>query len=454
MADGAAFARATEIVRNQENAVVVVSAMSGVTDTLLHCFDLAVNQNVHAATTLFEEQLARHLVVARSFLSGKLLAEFESIVRGARVQVERVLRRIATPSVSLPALKDELVSYGEYLSANLLANVLRSLAIPATYVDAREVVVTDEEYGSANPLLNETVQRAREKLNPLIRLGKVPVLGGFVAATTKGQTTTLGRGGSDYSAATIGAVLNARAIQIWTDVNGVLTADPRVVPRAQTIPILSYQEAAELAYFGAKVLHPKTIQPAINRRIPVRVLNSREPDNPGTLIVSESQAAPQTIKVIAHKSNITTIQITSARMLGAYGFLQALFAVFARHRTVVDIVTTSEVSVSLSLDDPSSLDQIVVDLKSLGQVEIEKRRTIISVIGEGLRNTPGVAATVFSILRDINVSMISLGASSINLTLMVDNEDAHEAITRLHHSYFETERAKAALVNAANEVGA
>jgi aspartate kinase len=253
----------------------------------------------------------------------------------------------------------------------------------------------------------------------------------------RGVTTTLGRGGSDYSAAIIGAAIGAREIQIWTDVSGVLTADPRIVPQAQTIPVLSYKEAAELAYFGAKVLHPKTIQPAIDLSIPVRVCNSRAPKEAGTLIVAESQAAPQTVKAIAHKNGITTVQVTSARMLGAYGFLRRLFEVFDQHCTEVDVVTTSEVSVSLSIDDTNSLGALQADLKDLGKVDIEERRTIISIVGEGLLNTPGIAARVFSVISDINVSMISVGASSVNLTFMVDEPHAAQAISRLHQLFFE-----------------
>jgi len=263
------------------------------------------------------------------------------------------------------------------------------------------------------------------------------VVGGFIGSTKDGATTTLGRGGSDYSAALIGAALEAREIQIWTDVSGVLTADPRVVTAALTIPVLSYQEAAELAYFGAKVLHPKTIQPAVDEAIPVRVCNSRAPENASTLIVSESEATPQTIKAIAHKDGITTVQVTSARMLGAYGFLRALFEVFDRHRTAVDVVTTSEVSVSLSIDDASALPELIPDLQQLGKVEVEEGRTIVSIVGDGLRHTPGIAARLFSAISDINVSMISFGSSSVNLTFMVDEANARETIERLHRVCFE-----------------
>jgi aspartate kinase len=447
VADEAAFERVARIVRHQQNAnpVVVVSAMSGVTDALLSCFDLAVGRKLPLALVQLDEQLERHVTIAQKFLDGNEEDQFKAEIETARIQLGELLRNLAHGSVTTAVLNDEMVSYGEQLSSTMLARILQAFAIPAVHVDARRLIVTDDEHGRANPVVRLTEKRAREELFPLIRQGNVPVLGGFIAATANGQTTTLGRGGSDYSAAIIGAVLNATTIQIWTDVNGVLTADPRVVPAARTIPVLSYQEAAELAYFGAKVLHPKTLQPAIDRSIPVRVCNSREPDEPGTLIVAESQATPQTVKAIAHKTGITTVQVTSARMLGAYGFLRALFEIFARHRTAVDVVTTSEVSVSLSLDDPGSVDEIVAELRQLGSVEVEKRRTIISVIGEGLRNTPGVAANVFSTISDINVSMISLGASSVNLTFMVDEEDAREAITRLHCACFETQIAKSAV---------
>jgi aspartate kinase len=282
----------------------------------------------------------------------------------------------------------------------------------------------------------ETFARTRESLLPLIEEGVIPVVGGFIGATARGNVTTLGRGGSDYTAAIVGAALRSEEIQIWTDVSGVLTADPRVVPEAQTIERLSYSEAAELAYFGAKVLHPKTIQPAIEDRIPVRICNSRAPEERGTLVGPDTDTSPRTIKAIAHKKGVTTVQITSARMLGAYGFLRALFEVFERHRTVVDVVTTSEVSVSLSLDDDSALPLIVTELEQLGTVRVEKKCAIICVVGEGLRGTPGIAARVFSTISDINVTLISQGASSINFTFAIEETRVEEAVRRLHEAFF------------------
>jgi aspartate kinase len=346
-------------------------------------------------------------------------------------------------------LQDAIASFGERLSAALLAAILRRKGVAAREVDARSCIFTDQNHGCATPLAKETFQRTRAELHPLVEESEIPVLGGFIGSTVGGETTTLGRGGSDYTAALLGAALSAREIQIWTDVSGVLTADPRIVQNARTIPRLSYAEAAELAYFGAKVLHPKTIQPAVEGNIPVRICSSRAPESPGTLVGAETATSPQTVKAIAHKTGITTLQITSARMLGAYGFLRALFDVFDRHCTAVDVVTTSEVSVSLSLDDTSSLSSIVAELEQLGEVNVEKRRAIICVVGEGLRSTPGIAARIFSAISDINISLISQGASRINLTFAIEAERVVEAVRRLHEAFFNETKIQSPLAKVA-----
>jgi len=438
--DSSAFRNVAHIVKSasHQGMVVVVSAVGGFTNALLASVDQANDGDAPAATRSLEQDFERHRAIANQLLGDDARATLESAIADARDQISELHKIVAAhPSTHAP-LRDEIVAFGELLSSQLLTAVLGENGIAARYVDARRLIKTDESYGGAAPLA-ETTTATQAELSPLIEAGEIPVVGGFIASTAKGATTTLGRGGSDYSAAIIGAALDAREIQIWTDVSGVLTADPRVVTNARTIPVLSYQEAAELAYFGAKVLHPKTIQPAMDRKIPVRVCNSRAPREAGTLIVWESEGAPQTIKAIAHKSGITTVQITSARMLGAYGFLRALFEVFGRHQTAVDVVTTSEVSVSLSIDDASALPELIRDLEQLGAVQVEAGRTIVSVVGEGLRGTPGIAARVFSTISDINVSMISVGASSVNLTFMVDDARARETIMRLHRACFEGE---------------
>jgi aspartate kinase len=431
--DHAAFENVARIVAAAREAspVVVVSAMSGVTDSLL------------AATTIesLEETFDRHKATAKELLAEGEAEKFVEVVNSAADRIANLLPALETESTR-KATQDAIVSFGEALSSALLAAVLNESGIAAQQVDARRCIITNEEYTCAAPLITETFAGCQKELRPLLEEKVVPVLGGFIAASISGATTTLGRGGSDYTAALVGAALSADEIQIWTDVTGVLTADPRVVPEAQTIERLSYSEAAELAYFGAKVLHPKTIQPAIESCIPVRICNSHAPEERGTLVGPETETAPRTLKAIAHKSGVTTVQITSLRMLGAYGFLRALFEVFDRHRTVVDVVTTSEVSVSLSLDDAERLREIVEELERLGTVRVEKGRAIICVVGEGLRGTPGVAARVFSTISDINVTLISQGASSINFTFAIEEERLHEAVRRLHAAFFSHEKAQ------------
>jgi aspartate kinase len=437
--DASAFARVAEIVgsRIASRPLIVVSAMSGMTDALLACAGRARTGDVDTALRELEPSLARHEIIANglTFAEG---TESQALIANARQELATLVRRISAGDGPVAALTDEVLSYGEQLSSLLLAAVLREQGVAARQVDARRCVITNAEHGRATPELQVTFQCARKELVPLITKGVVPVLGGFIGATTEGATSTLGRGGSDYTASLIGAAVGATEIQIWTDVTGVLTANPRTVATARTIPRLSYGEAAELAYFGAKVLHPKTIQPAVEGNIPVRICNSRAPAEAGTLVCAESETALHTVKAIAHKTGVTTVQITSARMLGAYGFLRALFAVFEKHRTIVDVVTTSEVSVSLSLDDARELPAIVAELEQLGTVTVEKQRAIICVVGEGLRGTPGIAARVFNTISDINVSLISQGASSINLTFAIEEERASEAVTRLHEAFFAT----------------
>jgi aspartate kinase len=441
VADASAFENVSRIVgeRIHLRPVVVVSAMSGMTDALVSSVQLAESGDVETAIQSLSAFFDRHDHVATKLLAADRATEYIARLHNAAENISGLLREIITQSRDTRPIKDELLSYGERLSSDLLAEVLLNRGLSARNVDARDCILTDEEYSAAAPLLPEAFLRTKTLLEPLLKDETVPVLGGFIGATASGATTTLGRGGSDYTAALAGAALGVTEIQIWTDVTGVLTADPRVVPEAQTVDRLSYGEAAELAYFGAKVLHPKTIQPAIEGNIPVRICNSRVPEEAGTLVWDQTETSPLTLKAIAHKSGVTTVQITSARMLGAYGFLRALFEVFERYRTVVDVVTTSEVSVSLSLDDPTSLPEIIPDLRRLGTVGVEKGRAIICVVGEGLRGTPGIAARVFSTISDINVTLISQGASSINFTFAIEEERVEEAVRRLHREFFEQE---------------
>lgn len=435
--DVAAFERVFHIVSTQieRHPVVVVSAMTKVTDALLAAFELAKKGDVDAAVESLQPHFERHLDVTRQF-SIPETSPFHAELEYAREELADLLKRVSRRSLPLSMLKDAVVSYGEQLSSRLLAEVLKSKGINARQVDSRRLIVTDDEYGAAQPIWEETEKLIKLEIEPMVAGGEVPIMGGFIAASRGGETTTLGRGGSDYSAALVAAALHANELQIWTDVTGVMTCDPRICSSAVTIPVLSYEEAAELAYFGAKVLHPKTIKPAVDTNIPVRVCNTFEPNEIGTMVLADSGETPNKIKSIASKKNITILRITSARMLGSYGFMSALFQVFERYRTVIDVVSTSEVSVALTLDNTDSLEQIVTELSRFGEVEVEHGYAVICVVGEGLRESTGLASKVFSTIKDINIALVSHGASSVNLTFVIKEEFAAAVIKSLHEELF------------------
>lgn len=436
--DISAFERVIKVVSSQveEKPVVVTSAMTKVTDALLAAFDIAKKGDAPAAFKTLEPHFERHFAVTENFLPPSGGNPFLTEYNYAKEELGDLLTRAQRRSLPLQMLRDAIVSYGEQLSSRLLTEVLRSKGLRARHVDARRLIVTDDEYGAAQPIWEETEKLIQLELEPIIAAGEVPVMGGFIAANRGGETTTLGRGGSDYSAALVAAALRARELQIWTDVTGVMTCDPRICNDARTIPILSYEEAAELAYFGAKVLHPKTIKPAVDHGIPVRVCNTFEPDATGTMVVGESGEVPNKIKSIAHKKNITILRITSARMLGSYGFMSALFQVFERFRTSIDVISTSEVSVAMTLDDAAELHKIVAELGRLGEVEAEPGYAVICVVGEGLRASTGLASKIFSTIDDINIALVSHGASAVNLTFVVKENVVADVITKLHGEFF------------------
>jgi aspartate kinase len=440
VADAPAFRRVTDIVGAARDRgarpVVVTSAMSGVTDGLLAAVRSAIHADPTSAQEGLEAIVERHRDASTALLGAAHRGEFEPVLAETATSLEELLRVVRRHPGTREALQDEIVSQGERLSSRLLALTLRESGLSGCWIDARECVRTDGAHTRAAPLRRETDACTQEKILPCLAEGLVPVLGGFIGSTLDGATTTLGRGGSDFTAALVGAALRSSEIEIWTDVNGFLTADPRVVPEARTIGHLSYAEAAELAYFGAKVLHPRTIQPAVEMGLPVRICNSRQPGAAGTIIDGRREPSPQGIKAIAHKRGVTVVQVSSARMLGAYGFLRALFEVFDRHRTPVDIVATSEVSVSLTVEDTWALPAIMTDLAALGDAHQESGYAIVCVVGEGLRSTPGVAARVFGALQGVNISMISQGASSTNLTFVVPDGSVNDAVKQLHGTFF------------------
>ena len=431
--------------------VVVVSAFGGMTDALVEGARLALARDASCsrvvASALERHRSAALALVPRGAEQEAALAHVENVV----AELRALLSGVYNLGELTPRSLDAISGMGERLSFEVVAAALRAHGVPARGIDARRVIVTDEAFGRARPLLEETAARAEAEVRPLLEAGIVPVLPGFIAATSAGVSTTLGRGGSDWSASLLGAVMGAAEIQIWTDVDGMMTVDPRVVPEARVLPTVTYEEAAELAYFGAKVLHPATIRPAVDRGIPVRILNSMRPQAEGTLIEQRAAATPGEPRAIAFKKGISVILIAQPRMLMAYGFVARVFEVFDRHRTPVDLIATSEVSISLTVDDPARLPAVKADLSALGDVQVLDGMAIVSVVGRGFVRHPGLAARIFQAIRDVNVVMISFGASDVNVSFVVAEADAERAVRSLHREFFETAAAGTGVAAGARE---
>ena len=432
-----AVRRLCQIVqRDPRRRLIVVSALSGVTDQLIELATQATAGKSPTLTSAIEALRTRHVDLATSLVTG---AEQRAVVQaidnlcgklGAMVHAVAVLRELSRRSA------DAITGIGEAMSSRLIAAALDASAVATGWIDARQVLVTDSAHGRAQPDMHATTARVRDLLEPLLDGGATVVMGGFVGATAEGVGTTLGRGGSDYSAAIFGAILDAEEIQIWTDVDGMLTADPRIVTGAHLVPALTFGEASELAYFGAKVLHPATIQPAIARGIPVRIVNAQRPDGHGTEITAQRESAGSTIAALASKGGLTVIEITSARMLMAHGFLKRLFEVFDRFETAVDVVTTSEVNVSVTIDDATRLTPLVAQLSTFAEVSTEPDMALLCVVGERLHDDPGLFAETVGALGDISCRMVSESASRRNLTFVLHERELPFAMTRLHDHFF------------------
>ena len=433
-----ALERVAGIVRGSlaRKPVVVVSAMGKTTQQLLTMGEEASAGQKENALERLRALREMHESEIGSLLPESSQRELGQILDAHFHEMAAVITELYAVAGFCPEAVDFLSSYGELLSSRLIALVFAHLGIHAAHVDARCVVLTDARHKAATPLYSQTYARARDKILPLISEGKVPVLGGFIGATENGVTTTLGRGGSDFSAAIIGAGIDAEEIQIWTDVDGVMTCDPKLVPEARLVKTISFAEAAELAYFGAKVLHPSTLLPAMEKNIPVVVLNSRRPEVSGTRIVAEAQPCSNVIKAISCKRGIHIVNIRSTRMLMAHGFLHRIFEIFSRAETAVDMLASSEVSVSLTIDNPARLEEICQALREFSEVSVEKDQAIVCIVGDNLRHTPGVAARAFGALQGINIRMISQGASLLNLGFVVAACDAEKTVELLHQEFF------------------
>jgi aspartate kinase len=432
--DATAMNRTAAIVAGRrtrdQQPIVVVSAMAKVTDQLLLAAATAARGEREPALAISERLLVRHQAVAAELglESSWLATEFAAL--------DEVLRGLSAVGELTPRINDMIVSYGERLSSRMIAGVFALRGLDGVHVDARKCIITDAQHMRAVPDDERIEEQLRKYVLPHADARRTVVMGGFIGSTETGVTTTLGRGGSDFTAALVGGGVVAEAIEIWTDVNGIMTTDPRVVPGALRVRNISFEEAAELAYFGAKVLHPATILPAVKKNIPVLVLNSRNPTNEGTRIQALAPPCRNPVKSIAAKKRLTIVDVVASRMLMTHGYMKAIFDIFDKHKCVVDMVSTSEVSVSLTVDSNEALPAITADLSKLADVKYEGRKALVCLVGEDIRGHSGTAARLFNAIRHINVRMISQGASEINMSFMIDEDDVEEAIRSLHAEFF------------------
>lgn len=442
MKDAAAWLRVLSIVKESGvGTITVVSATSGTTNKLILAAETAKNGNLDTAYELCDGIRNKHIEILNAFFDlidtpdqPHLLDVCVNHVNNLSDKLNHYLLGIHTLGELTPKSLDAVSSIGERLSSFLLAHCAEAYGMNAAWVDSAEVLITDSEFGSATPDMKETTSRAR-LLSHNVKEGRFTIMGGFYGSDKNGTITTLGRGGSDYSASIFGLVAGADAIEIWTDVSGMFTSDPRFIKQAFSIKELSFNEAAELAYFGAKVLHPATIQPAIEKNIPVYVKNTYEPQHPGTRIFSDADS-DSPVRAIAFKKDITVLTIISSRMLLAWGFLAKVFSIFEKHEVSVDLVTTSEVSISMTVDKKANIDHVIEELSQIGTVKVYHNQALISLVGKDLLSSRGIAAMAFEALSEFPIRMISQGSSDINLSVVVENDHAINAVQALHDVFF------------------
>lgn len=424
------------ITSDPHSKVVVLSASAGVTNYL-----------VELANGCEAERREEILSAVRT-IQYNIIDKLQQ-PQAVSAEIDEMLEYISSlaDSASLatsPALADELICHGEMMSTKIFTQLLKERDFPAVWVDVREVVATNNHYGKAAPNDEKTQQQSDTVIKPLIAEGKVVITQGFIGRDDEGKTTTLGRGGSDYSAALLAEVLNANDVLIWTDVPGIYTTDPRVVPQAKRIDTMAFNEAAEMATFGAKVLHPSTLLPAVRSNIPVYVGSSKVPEQGGTWVTRDPQPRP-TFRALALRRNQILLTLSSLSMLHAQGFLARVFTVLAKHKISVDVVTTSEVSVALTLDKTGSASsgaemlsaELLAELREYCHVQVEQDLALVAIIGNNLHTQSGIAKELFDTLAPYNVRLISYGASTNNVCTLVKMEEADDVIRALHSALFE-----------------
>ncbi len=437
--DATAIQRTAAIVKGRYDRglrpIVVVSAMAKVTDALLEAAATAAKGDAKEAIRIAEGLRDRHLVTAAE-LVGRKIGDVSRHLHTTFDKLNDILRGVAAVGELTDRTNDLVAAFGERLSSRLVADAFEHRGLRSAHVDARTCIITDDRHGKAAPLPDAIKVRLLEHVLPLTEVRAIPILGGFIGTSRHGAPTTLGRGGSDYTAALVGGALQVGAIEIWTDVNGIMTTDPRLCPDALRVRVISFEEASELAYFGAKVLHPATILPAMRQDIPVWVLNSHDPSNEGTVIVPVAPPSPGPLTSISVKRGLSIVHLQSSRRLLSHGFLHAVFEVFDRFQCAIDMVSTSETSVSVAVDSAADVEGLRSALEGVAELTVERQRALVCLVGEDLRGRQGIAARVFATVRDRGLQMISQGANGINLSFMVEDAAAPDTVRALHREFF------------------
>jgi aspartate kinase len=438
LADAAAIRRAIRIVKQRMplKPVVVASALADVTDHLLAAGQVAAKGDAASAEASLRYLHRRHEQVALDAAGADAFETLRPQIAADFEQLHQLLPVISTFGEFTRRLQDQMLGAGECLSSRIVHASFLQAGIDAVWLDARECIVTDAAHTQATPLWDETNRRVQDSIPPLLAQSRVPVLGGFIGSTIDGIPTTLGRGGSDFTASILGAALLSSRIEIWTDVDGILTTDPKLCPEARRVPIMSFEEAADLAYFGAQVLHPASIAPAMRMNIPVAVLNSRHPEGKGTEIVAHP-GDECVMKAITAKKGVTVVDVQAVRWL-APELLREIFDVFERHQYSLDLLSASRGSLSLLVTSTDSLPAIADELRGLAHVRWQSRKALVSLVGEKVRRQPEIASQVFRALSDVDMRMICQGASERNICFLVDESQAEDLVRRLHRLFFQS----------------
>lgn len=424
--------------RVAEQPIVIVSATGDTTDRLVEILDL-IDNNKPGAMAIAMEIERKHILLIKEVVTNQ--AQQEITLKKVQPEIDRLKDMVSAMErlgdVSMRS-RDSVQALGERMSAPILAGSLASRGINAVSVDPGTIIATDSTWGAAKPDFMTTQSQCESVLVPLCKQNQVPVVGGFVGANPKGIITTLGRGGSDFTASIIAKSVDATGLEFWKDVDGILTADPRIVAQARPLEEITFEEAAELTFLGSGVLHPASIQPAVEAGVPVSVRNSYKKDSPGTKIlkVRAKDTSPTTAASIAYKKNQALINVYSTRMIGASGFLRKVFEVFDRLKISVDHIATSEVNITVSVEDGDVVKVLAKELEEVATVTVTHNVCIVSVVGEALRQTAGIGSKVFTALKDINVLFITHSGATTNLSVVLENDRLNEAIESLHEHLF------------------